>query len=363
MSETSSPATDEGEPFGYVVVDPASPGETTRPPVGPALRRSRMRRCRRRPPDPAGRRPRRVAQPPRDPGGPRGLARRGGRHLQQRCRGSTASASSAPWGPAQQRRPIQVGSHVLEFRSAVDDDTEAGERRATGDRLGRHAHDHGHDRRRPHQLLDGFGAGGPASPRPRRPPPLPRASRSCSPNYKGTLVDYVGDAFFASWELDVDPSAAANALRFALAADEVVAKCTAGFDLRYADGTPLRMGWGASIGPGRHATHARLRRHGAGRRRQSGLPDLEHCRTRGTPQHPRHRIAPARCRWRVLPSATLRRWQSKGGSASKRSTVSSLLDPFGPVTRKPTARTHQADARMSAAPRLLLRRVLPPPVI
>ena len=67
--------------------------------------------------------------------------------------------------------------------------------------------------------------------------------------HKGTLVDYVGDAFFASWELEVDPVAAANALRFALAADELASECTAGFELRYADGTPLRMGWGATMGP------------------------------------------------------------------------------------------------------------------
>jgi len=67
--------------------------------------------------------------------------------------------------------------------------------------------------------------------------------------HKGTLVDYVGDAFFASWELDVDPEAAVNALRFALAADRLAAECTAGFELRYGDGTPLRMGWGATMGP------------------------------------------------------------------------------------------------------------------
>ena len=67
--------------------------------------------------------------------------------------------------------------------------------------------------------------------------------------HRGTLVDYVGDAFFASWELDVDPEAAVNALRFALAADELASECTAGFELRYADGTPLRMGWGATMGP------------------------------------------------------------------------------------------------------------------
>jgi class 3 adenylate cyclase len=67
--------------------------------------------------------------------------------------------------------------------------------------------------------------------------------------HRGTLVDYIGDAFFASWELEVDPAAAINALNFALAADTMVAECTADFELRYADGTPLRMGWAATMGP------------------------------------------------------------------------------------------------------------------
>jgi adenylate cyclase len=67
--------------------------------------------------------------------------------------------------------------------------------------------------------------------------------------HRGTLVDYVGDAFFASWEFDVDPAAAVNALNFALAADKLVSETTADFELRYADGTPLKMGWAASMGP------------------------------------------------------------------------------------------------------------------
>ncbi len=67
--------------------------------------------------------------------------------------------------------------------------------------------------------------------------------------HRGTLVDYVGDAFFASWELDFDPAAATNALEFALAADVLVNECAGDFELRYADGTPLKMGWGATMGP------------------------------------------------------------------------------------------------------------------
>jgi len=67
-------------------------------------------------------------------------------------------------------------------------------------------------------------------------------------HHHGTLIDYVGDAFFASWELEVDPSAPIFALQFALAASERVSEITPTFDLRYADGSPLRMGWGASMG-------------------------------------------------------------------------------------------------------------------
>lgn len=67
-------------------------------------------------------------------------------------------------------------------------------------------------------------------------------------DHRGTLVDYVGDAFFASWELDADPEAVENALRFTLAADLLVRECTAALKLRYADGSQLRMGWGITRG-------------------------------------------------------------------------------------------------------------------
>ncbi len=67
--------------------------------------------------------------------------------------------------------------------------------------------------------------------------------------HRGTLIDYVGDAFFASWELDIDPAAAVNALNFALAAEALVLGTTSDLELRYDDGTPLRMGWALSMGP------------------------------------------------------------------------------------------------------------------
>lgn len=77
---------------------------------------------------------------------------------------------------------------------------------------------------------------------------LYRELRGVLGQHKGTLVDYVGDAFFASWEIEVNPSAADDALGFALAASDRVSECTSGLELRYADGSPLRMGWAATLG-------------------------------------------------------------------------------------------------------------------
>lgn len=77
---------------------------------------------------------------------------------------------------------------------------------------------------------------------------LYRELRKLLAEHRGTLIDYVGDAFFASWELDVDPAAADNALTFVLAAADLVATCTAGLQLRYDDGSPLRMGWAVTLG-------------------------------------------------------------------------------------------------------------------
>lgn len=74
------------------------------------------------------------------------------------------------------------------------------------------------------------------------------ALRALLSEHRGTLIDYVGDAFFASWELEVDPLAPVYALRFAIAATDLVTSLAPQLDLAYADGSPLRMGWGASLG-------------------------------------------------------------------------------------------------------------------
>lgn len=142
---------------------------------------------------------------------------------------------------------IQVGSHVLEFRGAtvvargtehasagstVSIDTPTKMAMVMGDLINFSTVSEQAD----HQVLG------------RDVDTLYRELRELLAQHKGTLVDYVGDAFFASWEFDADPAAADNALAFVLAAAKRVSECTAGFELRYADGSPLRMGWAVTMG-------------------------------------------------------------------------------------------------------------------
>lgn len=143
---------------------------------------------------------------------------------------------------------IQVGTHVLEFRSATVTTVRAepGQHRATvstatpmttvivvGDLINFSTVSEESDQKiLARDVRD-----------------LYQRLRELLPGHRGTLVDYVGDAFEASWELEVDPQAAVHALEFALAADRLVSETTAGFELRYADGTPLRMGWAVTMGP------------------------------------------------------------------------------------------------------------------
>ncbi len=101
--------------------------------------------------------------------------------------------------------------------------------------------------------------------------------------HHGTLSNYVGDAFFATWEAAVPDSAtpdsgtvdmatfdravsgravrdraaadgeavdpARSAVAFAVEAAETVPRIAAGLDLRDPGGGPLRMGWGVALGP------------------------------------------------------------------------------------------------------------------
>jgi adenylate cyclase len=75
--------------------------------------------------------------------------------------------------------------------------------------------------------------------------------------HHGTLTNYVGDAFFATWEAaapDGPPGAGAgeaarSAVEFAVEAAETVPRIAPGLDLRDPGGGPIRMGWGVSLGP------------------------------------------------------------------------------------------------------------------
>ena len=76
--------------------------------------------------------------------------------------------------------------------------------------------------------------------------------------HHGTLSNYVGDAFFATWETAAPDGAAAgggavdrarSAVAFTVEAAERVPLIAAGLDLRDPGGGPLRMGWGVALGP------------------------------------------------------------------------------------------------------------------
>jgi len=67
--------------------------------------------------------------------------------------------------------------------------------------------------------------------------------------HRGTLSNYVGDAFFATWETAAAPDAARAATAFAVEAADTVPRIAADLDLRDPGGGPLRMGWGVASGP------------------------------------------------------------------------------------------------------------------
>jgi adenylate cyclase len=66
--------------------------------------------------------------------------------------------------------------------------------------------------------------------------------------HHGNLSNYVGDAFFATWEGDTASDAALMAVAFAVEAAETVPRIAAGLDLRDPEGGPVHMGWGVATG-------------------------------------------------------------------------------------------------------------------
>jgi class 3 adenylate cyclase len=68
------------------------------------------------------------------------------------------------------------------------------------------------------------------------------------PEHGGTVMNYVGDAILAAWDMARDPEAARHAVTFALAGSELVAERAESLPLRDANGDPLRMGWAVTLG-------------------------------------------------------------------------------------------------------------------
>jgi adenylate cyclase len=75
------------------------------------------------------------------------------------------------------------------------------------------------------------------------------ALRQMLSRHHGTLSNYVGDAFFATWEAAAFPDATRAGVAFAVEAAETVPQIAAGLDLRDPDGGSVRMGWGVARGP------------------------------------------------------------------------------------------------------------------
>jgi len=64
----------------------------------------------------------------------------------------------------------------------------------------------------------------------------------------GTISNYAGDSVFAAWDAAAVPDAPASAVRFAVAANELVVRRGAELTLRGPDDEPMRMGWGVTLG-------------------------------------------------------------------------------------------------------------------
>jgi class 3 adenylate cyclase len=72
--------------------------------------------------------------------------------------------------------------------------------------------------------------------------------RTLLTRYRGTLSNYVGDAFFAVWELDSVPNAPELAIEFIVAAAQRLDEIAPSIAFRGVDGQTLRMGWGVARG-------------------------------------------------------------------------------------------------------------------
>lgn len=75
------------------------------------------------------------------------------------------------------------------------------------------------------------------------------ALRTLLREHGGSLVNFVGDALFVTWDPRHVDEAVDRALAYTLAAGACVDEVAGQLDLRLPDGAPLRMGWGVTFGP------------------------------------------------------------------------------------------------------------------
>jgi len=160
--------------------------------------------------------------------------RLGGAELQFRSRRFAAAVGAGASGPAQDLktiREISVTDMVMVVGDVLGFSTIA---ETTGDRV----------------LLENIDR-------------LYAGLRQILARHHGTLSNYVGDAFFATWEAAAPEGAAPegaaagggaldparSAVAFTVEAAEMVPLIAAGLDLRDPGGGPLRMGWGVALGP------------------------------------------------------------------------------------------------------------------
>ena len=157
--------------------------------------------------------------------------RLGGAELQFRSRRFAAAATAGPAAHLATMRQISVTEMVMVVGDIVGFSTIA---ETTGDRV----------------LLENIDR-------------LYAGLRQILARHRGTLSNYVGDAFFATWEAAAPDGAAEDgvatdgeavhparsAVAFTVEAAETVPRIAAGLDLRDPEGGPLRMGWGVALGP------------------------------------------------------------------------------------------------------------------
>ena len=157
--------------------------------------------------------------------------RLGGAELQFRSRRFASAAAAGPAAHLATMRQISVTEMVMVVGNIVGFSTIA---ETTGDRV----------------LLENIDR-------------LYAGLRQLLARHRGTLSNYVGDAFFATWEAAACDGAAddgvatdgealhpaRSAVAFTVEAAETVPRIAAGLDLRDPGGGPLRMGWGVALGP------------------------------------------------------------------------------------------------------------------